>query len=73
MLAVTLYPHEFDFIFQLGYIIGVASNITLLLMSALLGTAGEPTGLVMIAQAKQLLIRLHVALRTNPYPDPIPC
>ena len=29
-------------------------------------------GLVRIAPAKQLLIRLHVALRTNPYGHPIP-
>jgi len=37
MLAVPFYPHGFDFIFRLGYIVRVASNITLLLMPALLG------------------------------------
>ena len=37
MLAVPLLPHEFDFIFRMGYIVGVASDITLLLMPALLG------------------------------------
>ncbi len=36
MLAVPLYPRGFGFIFRLGYIVRVASNITLLLMPALL-------------------------------------
>jgi hypothetical protein len=33
-------------------------------------TAGGTAGLVRIAPAKQLFIRLHVALRTNPYHRP---
>jgi len=37
MLAVSFYPHGFDFIFRLGYIVRVASNTTLLFMPALLG------------------------------------
>jgi hypothetical protein len=32
--------------------------------------AGETAGLVMIAQAKQLFIRINVALRTKPYAQP---
>lgn len=70
MLAVPFYPRGFDFIFRLGYIVRVASNITLLLMPALQGYCQRNGRFNQDCSSKRLIIRLHVALRTNPYSHP---
>jgi hypothetical protein len=55
MLAVPFYPYRLDFIFQLGYIARVTSNITLLLMSALLGYCRRNGGVSLLLKLNNYL------------------